>query len=341
VDDSNEQEGQAEERGGSWLRRRRGAASRRPEAEVQQPSTPEEPDVVVEERVEWEPPPPPPPPPLPKPIWTDSHCHLQDDPDPVATLAAARKARVGRVVCVGTDAASSRQAVALAGQLSRRDAPAPAPGSEGAPRAEVWATVGLHPHDAKLGMEAVTEFVEELAAGEGFGPSRVVAIGECGLDYHYDHSPRDLQREVFAAQVALANRHDLALVVHTREAWDDTFSILDAEDVPERLIFHCFSGGPVEAKRCMDFGGYLSFSGIATFANAEGVRKAISDCPLDSLLIETDSPFLTPVPYRGQRNNPGNVGIVGSAVARVKGFEPEVLAAVSWMNAEKAFGLGS
>ncbi len=341
MDDSNEQAGQEEERGGSWLRRRRGAGSRRPETDHEQPHAPAEPEVAVDEPVEREPPPPPPPPLLPKAIWTDSHCHLQDDPDPVSTLEAARRARVGRVVCVGTDAVSSRQAVALAGQLSGRTAALPTGGSEGAPRADLWATVGLHPHDAKLGLQPVTEFIEELSAGEGFRLSRVVAIGECGLDYHYDHSPRDLQRDVFAAQVALANRLELALVVHTREAWDDTFSILDAEGVPERLVFHCFSGGPEEAKRCMDFGGYLSFSGIATFANAEGLRKAISDCPLDSLMIETDSPFLTPVPHRGQRNNPGNVAIVGSAVAKVKGFEPEVLAAVSWMNAEKAFGLGS
>lgn len=328
------------------------------------------------------PPEPPPPPPPPKAIWTDSHCHLQDDPDPASTLALARAARVGRVICVGTDAPSSRKAVMLAGQLSGSHAPAssvgpaagpaaigsepaaddepresayrasafgksafgavsiPYLGADGVSRAEVWATVGLHPHDAKVGLDSLTEFLDELSAAEGFRRSRVVAIGECGLDYHYENSPRAVQREVFAAQVALAIRHRLSLVIHTREAWEDTFSILDAEGVPERTIFHCFTGGQAEAKRCMDYNAYLSFSGIVTFANADELRRAVAHCPLDSLLIETDSPFLTPVPYRGRRNNPSNVALVGNAIAKVKGFEPEVLAAVSWMNAEKAFGLG-
>ena len=113
------------------------------------------------------------------------------------------------------------------------------PGAE----TEVWATVGLHPHDAKEGLSLVTEFLDELSAGDGFRRSRVVAIGECGLDYYYDNSPREVQRDVFAAQVALANRYSLALVIHTREAWDDTFSILEHEGVPPRTIFHCFTGG--------------------------------------------------------------------------------------------------
>jgi len=276
-------------------------------------------------------------------IWTDSHCHLQDEPDPAATLAQARAARVGRVVCVGTDAASSRRAVLLANELSGDRAPGPSPGyahAPGASAAEVWATVGLHPHDAKAGLSSVTEFLDELVAGEGLRRSRVVAIGECGLDYHYDNSPRDVQRDVFAAQVALANRHSLALVIHTREAWNDTFSILEREGVPERTIFHCFTGGEQEARRCLRVGGILSFSGIVTFANAGEIRQVVTHCPLDSLLIETDSPFLTPVPNRGRRNSPSNVTVVGNAVGQLKGFEPEVLAAVSWMNAEKAFGFG-
>ena len=192
----------------------------------------------------------------PTAIWTDSHCHLQDEPDPVATLAQARLARVGRVVCVGTDAASSRRAVTLANELSGGAAAsssrhAHGPGAE----IEVWATVGLHPHDAKAGLSSVTEFLDELSAGDGFRRSRVVAIGECGLDYHYDNSPRDVQRDVFAAQVALANHHGLALVIHTREAWDDTFSILEHEGVPPRTIFHCFTGGEQEARRCLRIGG--------------------------------------------------------------------------------------
>jgi TatD DNase family protein len=224
------------------------------------------------------------------------------------------------------------------GDLDSSDPGAPSAATGGA---ELWATVGLHPHDAKLGVSSVSEFLDELTSGEGLRMSRVVAIGECGLDYHYDNSPRDVQREVFAAQVGLANRHNLALVVHTREAWDDTFSILEREGVPDKTIFHCFSGDESEARHCLRLGGLLSFSGIVTFANADELRQVVAHCPLDSLLIETDSPFLTPVPHRGRPNNPSNVVLVGNAVAKVKGFEPEVLAAVSWMNAEKVFGLGA
>jgi TatD DNase family protein len=281
--------------------------------------------------------------PQPTAIWTDSHCHLQDDADPAATLALARAARVGRVVCVGTDAASSRRAVFLAKELSGNRAPAPSVGpaqGTGSRGTEVWATVGLHPHDAKDGLGPVNEFLDELSAGEGLRRSRVVAIGECGLDYHYEHSPRTVQRDVFAAQVRLANLHSLALVIHTREAWDDTFSILEEQGVPDRTIFHCFTGGEAEARQCLQVGALLSFSGIVTFANSGELREVVAHCPLDRLLIETDSPFLTPVPYRGRRNSPSNVVVVGNAIGKLKGFAPEVTAAVSWMNAEKAFGLG-
>ena len=169
-----------------------------------------------------------------------------------------------------------------------------------------------------------------------------MAIGECGLDYHYDHSPRDLQREVFAAQVALAKRLDLALVVHTREAWDDTFSILESEGVPERTWSSTASrAGSKRQSDAWTSGPTSPSAASSPSPTPTSCARRCPHCPLDSLLIETDSPFLTPVPYRGRRNNPGNVALVGTAVAKVKGFEPEVLAAVSWMNAEKAFGLGS
>jgi TatD DNase family protein len=332
VDDSSET-GHPGQQGGSWLRRRRGAPRREAgETTATESAEGVSPSLASSARSSQR-----------SAIWTDSHCHLQDEPDPAATVAAARAVRVGRVVCVGTDEASSRRAVLLANELSPGPAPARSPAnapSESTGAAEVWATVGLHPHDAKSGLSSVVALLDELAAGEGLRRSRVVAIGECGLDYHYDNSPRDLQRDVFAAQVALANQHNLALVIHTRDAWNDTFSILEREGVPERTIFHCFTGGESEARRCLRVGGILSFSGIVTFANAVELRQVVTHCPLDSLLIETDSPFLTPVPHRGRRNSPSNVAIVGNAVGQLKGFEPEVLAAVSWMNAEKAFGLG-
>jgi TatD DNase family protein len=166
----------------------------------------------------------------------------------------------------------------------------------------------------------------------------VVAIGECGLDYHYDHSPRPAQREAFALQVELAHRYGLALVIHTREAWEDTFDILGAAGVPERTVVHCFTGGPDEARRCLDLGASLSFSGVVTFKNAGDVRQAAALCPWDRLLVETDSPFLAPVPHRGTLNEPSRVPLVGAAIAQVKGVETSQVADVTTRNARSAFG---
>jgi TatD DNase family protein len=164
-------------------------------------------------------------------------------------------------------------------------------------------------------------------------------VGECGLDYHYDHSPRDVQRDVFAAQVALAHAHDLALVIHTREAWDDTLAILEAEGVPERTVFHCFSGGPVEARRCLDLGAHLSFSGIVSFPSADDLRAAAAACPAERLLVETDSPYLAPLPHRGKRNQPAWVTLVGEAVAAARGEPAEAVAEATWRNAEAVYRL--
>jgi TatD DNase family protein len=335
MDDSSDKTEAEEEREGSWFRRRRSASRRSPVSE-QEPSR----------SAEASPPSEPASADLGRAVWTDSHCHLQDDPDLAATLNSARAERVGRVVCVGTDEDSSRRAVELAHALSGEPDPEQPEGPEDPERSarasgvEVWATVGLHPHDAKVGLDSVADFIDELSKDGGFHRSRVVAVGECGLDYHYENSGRAVQRDVFAAQVGLANRHELALVIHTREAWDDTFSILEHEGVPKRTIFHCFSGGEPEANQCLSLGAYLSFSGIVTFANAGDLREVAAHCPLDRLLVETDSPFLTPVPHRGRPNSPSNVAVVGEAIARLKTFDPNVVAAVSWMNAESALGLG-
>src|SRR5262245_59540538 len=221
--------------------------------------------------------------------WTDDHCHLGWDVDEQvdaaevdAMVAEARAAGVERLVTVGTDALRSAEAVRAAARH---------PGV-------VWATVGLHPHDARNGLDGIVDQLDETG---------VVAVGECGLDYHYDHSPRPVQRDMFAAQIALAHQRDLALVIHTREAWDDTFAVLDAEGVPPRTVFHCFTGGVDEALSCLDRGGYLSFSGIITFGSADDVRAAAAMCPLDRLLVETDSTYLAPVPYRGPPNRPSLV----------------------------------
>jgi len=281
--------------------------------------------------------------------WFDSHCHLQEefaetgdgsDPGPHATrlahtVARAAEAGVAGMVCVGTGAGSSAEAVALVRAMRSPDSVAVAEG------VELWATVGLHPHDAVDGVDSLDALLGAELSTVAVGDEQrvVVAIGECGLDYHYDHSPRPTQREAFARQIELANRHRLALVIHTREAWDDTLDILAAAGVPERTVVHCFTGGPEEARRCLDLGTFLSFSGVVTFKNADQVREAAALCPLDRLLVETDAPFLTPVPHRGTLNEPSRVPVVGAAIAQVKGVETSVLAEVSTRNARALFAL--
>jgi TatD DNase family protein len=258
--------------------------------------------------------------------WFDTHCHVQEHYEPdTAVLTRAAEAGVADIVCVGTDAGSSAEALALAAS--------PPPG---APR--MWTTVGLHPHEASRGVEEVASLLERAMTAE---VGRPVAVGECGLDYYYEHSPRPAQREAFAAQIALAFKYDLTLMVHARDAWDDLFDILAAEGVPERTVLHCFTGGPDEARRCLDAGLYVSFSGIVTFKSAPEVREAATLCPLDRLLVETDSPFLAPVPHRGARNEPGFVALVGAFVASLRGLDPAELAATSSSAAAVAFALGT
>ncbi len=236
--------------------------------------------------------------------WVDSHCHLPGDPAEADEIVdRARAGGVDWMVCVGTDLATSRAAVALA---QRRD--------------DVVATVGLHPHDA-IDLVSVWDDLVTLAADPA-----VVAIGEAGLDHHYEHSPGPEQAAAFRVQIRLAHELDRALVIHTREAWDETFAILDEEGVPRRTVFHCFTGGPAEAAACTDRGAYLSFSGIVTFKGAADVRAAAAAAPPDRILVETDSPFLAPVPYRGQTNEPARVGVVGAEVARVRGDAVESVA---------------
>lgn len=247
--------------------------------------------------------------------WFDQHCHLPAGPELSELVDEANDAGITRLVTVGTDLASSRQAIDIAA------------GHEG-----VWATAGVHPHEASSGLDGIAALLDR--------PS-VVAVGECGLDYHYDHSPRPAQRRVFAAQIELAHRHRLPLVIHTREAWDDTFSVLDAEGCPERLVFHCFTGGPDEAEQCLERGALLSFSGIVTFPSAGDLRRAADLCPLDRLVVETDSPYLAPVPHRGRPNRPSLVAIVGAAVAQVKGLDVSQVEEATFDTTSRFYGLAA
>ncbi len=242
--------------------------------------------------------------------WTDNHCHLPAGAEAEERPSTeARSAGVDRFVTVGTDAEHSAR-------------PSPWP-----PRTT--------PCGPPSGCTPTTPRTAPTPSSACSTEPGVVAVGECGLDYHYDHSPRDVQRVAFAAQVELARRHDLALVIHTREAWDDTFDVLEAVGVPERTVFHCFTGGPVEARRALGLGAWLSFSGIVTFKSADDVRAAAALCPLDRLLVETDSPYLAPVPHRGRPNRPALVTLVGAAIAEVKGVAVDAVAAASWHAADE------
>jgi len=296
--------------------------------------------------------------------WIDAHCHLQEQYGDEGTslserVAEAIDAGVTGVVCVGTDVTTSLAAVAVARAVRRRVVSSAAgegnedtagkaqltsqnppsaerlPGTSAGAEFSGWATMGIHPHEAAAGTGALAGVLRDaLAAGDP-----VVAVGECGLDYHYDHAERAAQRRTFADQIALANALDLALVVHTREAWDDTLDILRTEGAPKRTVIHCFTGGADEARRCLDLGAYLSFSGIVTFKSATDIRIAAALCPVDRLLVETDAPFLAPVPHRGKVNRPAWVSVVGEAVADLRQVSPAALAETTRAATGSAFGL--
>ena len=251
-----------------------------------------------------------------EPVWFDSHCHIHDERIPDGAdeaVAAARSAGVHKMVTVGCDRATSLAAIEVAARFD-----------------DVHATVGLHPHEASNGVDSIVDLLDTPG---------IVAVGEAGLDYYYDHSPRDAQHIAFAAQIQLAHKRRLPLIIHTRDAWDDTFDILRAEGTPERTVFHCFTGGPDEARRCLDLGATLSFSGIVTFKGAPEVQEAARECPLDRMLIETDSPYLAPIPHRGKPNRPAWVPHVGRFIADLRGLDADEIAEATSTNAAALFGL--
>jgi TatD DNase family protein len=252
------------------------------------------------------------------PMLVDTHCHLHLlERPPEEVVAEARAEGVGHLVDVGVDLASSRQAAANAARLEH-----------------VSATAGVHPHDAVSLDDRVLGDLRALLADE-----RVVAVGETGLDYYRDHSPRPVQRAAFAAHVRLARELDKALVVHNREAFADVLAILDGEGAPERVVFHCFTGDEHAAGRVVAAGWYVSFAGTVTFRNAPEQRAACAAVPLDRMVLETDSPFLSPHPYRGRPNHPGRVALTAATVAAVHGVPVEQVAAATTSAAARAFGL--
>jgi TatD DNase family protein len=258
-------------------------------------------------------------------VWLDSHCHLSADAfaaDREAVIARAQQAGVEAFIAIGSGygIAENARAVELAGAHPR-----------------VFASVGVHPHEAKQ-WDADTE-----ARLRGWLASpRVVAVGECGLDYHYMHSERAAQREVFAKQVALARERDLPVSIHVRgdEAFDELLDVWRAEGRGElEGVLHCYTGTLEFARRALAAGLLVSFSGILTFKQDRGLRALAAALPLEKLLVETDAPLLAPEGLRGRRNEPGHVARVGEALARAQGVTLEQVASATTRNARRLFRL--
>jgi TatD DNase family protein len=251
----------------------------------------------------------------------DSHCHLDPqyfEADRAQVLDRARAAGVEAFVCVGVGRGlgAPRDAVALA---------------EAEP--DVFATVGVHPHDVAAMAEPDWAALEELARSP-----RVVGIGETGLDYYYDHSPREQQRAAYRRFVEMARAAKLAIVSHVRDAHAEAAQILRDARAAAGVI-HCFSGGVPEARAYLDLGQYLSFSGILTFKNAAALREAAAFAPLDRILIETDAPYLAPVPHRGRKNEPAFIAETLAALAALRGLPVAEVDAATAANTRLLFGL--
>jgi len=254
-------------------------------------------------------------------ILIDAHCHLEpkDFAEPAEVIARARAAGLVHAIVVGQFHAPGDFGQALAVAAEHPDFLSP--------------TLGIHPHDVARATEADFQFVERSCA-----QPNVVAVGEAGLDYYYDHSPREAQREGFARQGALAKRLGKPLVVHVRDAHADCLELLRAEGV-ERGVIHCFTGDLAAARGYLDQGFAISLSGIVTYKKTEALQEAVRFVPLDRLMVETDSPFLAPIPFRGKKNEPAWVAEVAKKVAELKGVSPEELALTAARNTARVFGL--
>jgi TatD DNase family protein len=251
----------------------------------------------------------------------DSHAHIQGKEyagETSAILQRAREAGVERIIVVGG-----------AGDMSSNDAAVTL--AESSP--SLYATVGMHPHDAKDVSEEELRKIKQLAAHP-----KVIAVGETGLDYFYNHSPREVQRRVFAQFVRLAMETGLPLVVHERDASSETVEILRREGTGRiKGVIHCFTGNYDAARAYLDLGFYLSFTGIITFKNANALREVVRQVPLERMFVETDSPYLTPVPHRGKRNEPAYARLVAETIARVKEITLEEVAHATTRNVRRLF----
>jgi len=249
----------------------------------------------------------------------DSHCHLdseQFDADREVVIERAVAAGVEHMLTIGSGEGPPdvEAAIRLADRYSM-----------------LYASIGVHPHDASKATSETYRTFAELVTHP-----KVVAVGEIGLDYHYDHSPREVQRDVFAEQMRIASDARKPIVIHTREAWSDTVALICRHWNPAYGgIIHCFTEGPVEAREALDLGFHVSFAGIVTFPKATGIQEAARVVPADRLLVETDAPYLAPVPMRGKRNEPAFVVQTAQKVADLRGVKPEEIASTTVANFER------
>jgi TatD DNase family protein len=262
----------------------------------------------------------PPPPPLPASAF-DAHTHLDMLPGPVeSVLADARAAGIDRVVTIGCDVDSSRWAADRAAE-----------------HADVYAAVAIHPNETARaeaeGRDAVLAVIADLATRP-----KVRAVGETGLDYYRDYAAPALQREWFRAHIEIAKASGKALMIHDRDAHSDVLDILSEQGAPEHVVFHCFSGDAEMAKRCTDAGYVMSFAGNVTFPSAGQLREAAAIAPAELILVETDAPYLTPVPNRGRMNAPAQVAHTLRAIAEVKQMDAAELCAAVMATGERVFG---
>lgn len=249
-------------------------------------------------------------------MWFDSHCHLHlcDESDALDEIVArARAASVDDMVTVGIDVDSSRVSREIAVQYG------------------LWFSAGVHPNSATEWDDDAGDTLQPL-----LGDARCVAVGETGLDFFREAAPRGAQKEAFRAQIGLAKKNDKALVIHTRESLAEALDLLEEDTPPERFVFHCWSGPWLD--RALELGAFVSFAGNVSFPSAEDLREAARHVPVDRLLVETDSPFLSPMPARGRRNEPERVGLVGAAVAEARREDPAEVARVTRANARRLFG---
>jgi TatD DNase family protein len=248
-------------------------------------------------------------------MLVDTHCHIHEPSYPLdvtEVLARAKQADVGKMICVGTSEQSSRQAVDFA---AKHD--------------DVFASIGVHPHDTKAGWEKITELA---------GVEKLVAVGEIGLDYFYTHGPRDIQIQALEGQIDLALRHNLPVIFHVRDAFDDFWPIFDNFH-GIRGELHSFTDTKLHMEEALKRGLYIGANGISTFTKDPAQQKMFTSIPLDKLLLETDAPFLTPAPFRGKVNEPAFVGVIAEHHAKIRGLSAAEIAASTTANAHALFAL--